>query len=226
MRIVLLGAPGSGKGTQAKRLVERFNVPHIATGDLLRAAVAAETPLGLQAKAIMEQGQLVSDTIVLGMIRERLSAEDAAAGYVLDGFPRTLAQAEALDTLLNETGQSLHGAVLINVSNEVLLKRLTGRLTCTNCGAIFNRYTQPPRAEGICDKCGGTLHHRSDDNEETIANRLQVYELQTKQPLVGFYEGQGQLHRVSGEGEIDAIFDALCDVVERMDPSSSAPTSA
>lgn len=204
MRIVLLGAPGSGKGTQAKLLMGRFGVPQISTGDLLRAAVAAQSPLGLKAKAAMDAGELVSDEIVLGMIRERLAEADAKAGFILDGFPRNGAQAAALDALLAELGQDIDRAVHIQVAFDELLKRLTGRRTCTQCGALYNVYFSPPRQVGVCDRCGGALMHRDDDNEQTISRRLRVYEEQT-QPLIDYYQAQGKLAVVSGSGEVTEI---------------------
>ena len=213
MRIVLLGAPGSGKGTQAKLIVEKYGIPQISTGDLLRAAVAAGTELGKRAKAAMDAGELVSDDIVLGMIRERLAEPDTEKGFILDGFPRNLAQAEALDALLDELGKPLQAAILIDVPFDSLLKRLTGRLTCEKCGAVYNIYTNPPKQEGVCDKCGGKLIHRADDNEETIRNRLQVYQEQTE-PLIDYYEKQGKLHRIDGEGDIQAIFQAVSAVLD------------
>jgi adenylate kinase len=208
MRIVLLGAPGSGKGTQAKRLVEKYGIPQISTGDLLRAAVAEGTPLGLKAKAAMDAGELVSDQLVLGMIRERLSKPDTQKGFILDGFPRNIAQAEALDQLLQEIQQPLQKAVHIKVSYESLMQRLTGRRTCESCGTLYNIYSSPPKQEGICDRCGGKLLHRADDNEETIAKRLKVYEEQT-QPLSSYYERQHKLAVIPGEGEIEDIFKHL-----------------
>lgn len=208
MRIVLLGAPGSGKGTQAKRMVEQLRIPQISTGDLLRAAVANGTELGLQAKAAMDAGQLVSDDIVLAMIRERLACPDAARGFILDGFPRNLAQAESLDRLLEGIGQPLDNVLLIDVDFESLLERLSGRLTCESCGAVFNRFTNPPRADGLCDVCGGNLRYRADDNEATISNRLRVYEVQTK-PLIAHYRSHGILHTIKGEGDIGDIFKAV-----------------
>lgn len=208
MRIVLLGAPGSGKGTQAIKLSEKYNIPQISTGDLLRAAVAAQTPLGRQAKAAMDAGQLVPNEIVLGMIRERLSRPDAINGFILDGFPRNLTQADELDKLLSELKQPLQAAVLINVDFDSLMERLAGRLSCESCGAVFNIYTNPPVLENQCDLCGAELHHRSDDNEETIANRLRVYEAQTM-PLIQYYRDQGIFEKVEGEGNIDDIFGHL-----------------
>jgi adenylate kinase len=215
MRIVLLGAPGSGKGTQAKLMVERYRIPQISTGDLLRAAVSTGTPLGQQAKAAMDSGQLVPDEIVLGMIRERLALPDADAGFILDGFPRNLSQAESLDRMLAEMGRPLDGVLLIDVDFDILMQRLSGRLTCESCGAVFNSYTKPPRHDGVCDMCGGNLHHRADDNEETISNRLRVYEAQTK-PLVGYYQSREALEVVEGEGEIPDIFESVVRSAERL----------
>ncbi|HPE59120.1 MAG: adenylate kinase [Thiothrix sp.] len=209
MRIVLLGAPGSGKGTQAQRLTGIYNIPQISTGDLLRAAVSAGTELGRRAKAAMEAGELVSDDIVLGMIRERLQQPDATNGFILDGFPRNLAQAESLDALLAELKQPLQAGLLIDVDNDILMKRLTGRLSCKDCAAVYNRYFSPPKKEGVCDNCGSTnLYHRADDNEETIGNRLKVYETSTA-PLIGYYESRGKLKRVNGVGSMEDISNAI-----------------
>lgn len=221
MRIVLLGAPGSGKGTQAKLLVEKYGIPQISTGDLLRAAVSGGTPLGLQAKAAMDAGQLVTDDIVLGIIRERLAKPDAKKGFILDGFPRNLTQAGALDRMLADIGQPLVVAVLMDVDFDALLQRLTGRRTCMNCGAVYNIYTNPPRLDDQCDRCGGQLHHRADDNEETIGNRLRVYEQQTR-PLVDYYRQQGKLEVVEAVGEIGTIFKRLVQTIEN---SSKAPAA-
>lgn len=205
MRIVLLGAPGSGKGTQAKNLVDKYKVPQISTGDLLRAAVAAGTPLGQRAKEAMDAGQLVSDEIVLGIIRERLAEPDAKNGFILDGFPRNIPQAEALDAMLQSVGMPLQAAILIDVDFDVLMQRLTGRRTCASCGQVYNIYTSPPQLDDRCDKCGGDLRHRADDNEETIGNRLRVYTAQTA-PLVEYFRSQGKLFTVEGVGDIEDIF--------------------
>lgn len=208
MRIVLLGAPGSGKGTQAQRLTGIYNIPQISTGDLLRAAVSAGTELGLKAKAAMDAGALVSDDIVLGMIRERLQQDDTKNGFILDGFPRNTAQAESLDALLAEVDQPIQCGLLIDVDFDVLLKRLTGRLSCKQCGAVFNRYFSAPKLDGVCDVCGGELYHRADDNEETIGNRLKVYEQNTA-PLIQYYAAQHKLRKVNGVGEMEAITQAI-----------------
>jgi adenylate kinase len=213
MRIVLLGAPGSGKGTQAKLLVEKYNIPQVSTGDLLREAVAAGTDLGKKAKAAMDAGQLVTDDIVLGIIQERLGQPDAKAGFILDGFPRNIPQAQALDAMLARSAQPIQLALLVDVDTEVLMKRITGRRTCGSCGAIYNIYFSPPKEPGKCDKCGGALQHRSDDNEATVRNRLTVYEQQTS-PLASYYRAQGKLRTVKGVGSVGDIFNNISDVIE------------
>ncbi len=221
MRIVLLGAPGSGKGTQAKLLTEQYRVPQISTGDLLRAAVKSETPLGLQAKAAMDAGRLVSDDLVLAMIRERLSQPDAHNGFILDGFPRNLAQAQTLDAMLDRMGQPLDAALLIDVDLDILMQRMTGRRTCESCGQTYNIYSSPSKLEDRCDKCGGNLRHRADDNEETIGNRLRVYEAQTS-PLIEYYRAQNRLRTVQGVGEITHIFAAIKQVVQEAQRATQA----
>lgn len=208
MRTVLLGAPGSGKGTQGVVLSKKYNIPQISTGDLLRAAVSAGSELGLKAKTAMDAGALVSDDIVIGLIRERLSEDDAQNGYILDGFPRNIAQAEALDSMLAELGQPLQGVVLLDVAFEDLLKRLTGRRTCKDCGAIYNVYYSPSTTEDVCDACSGPLFQRADDNEETIGNRLNVYQESTE-PLIGYYKEQGKLHALAGAGDVADITAAV-----------------
>ena len=208
MRIVLLGAPGSGKGTQAQKLITEYGIPQVSTGDLLRAAVSAGSELGKKAKSAMDAGQLVSDDIVLGMIKERLQEDDAQKGFILDGYPRNLTQAASLDALLAETNQPLQGALLIDVDFDVLMQRLTGRLSCKNCGAVFNRFTSPPQVENTCDKCQNELFHRADDNEEIIGKRLKTYEDETS-PLVNYFKDKGILLSVQGVGEIDDITKAV-----------------
>lgn len=210
MRIVLLGAPGSGKGTQAQRLTQLRGVPQVSSGDLLREAVARRTELGLKAKVAMDAGQLVSDELVLALIRERLSRPDAVRGFILDGFPRNIAQAQALSEMLGGLGQPIEAAVLMNVDTSILMKRLTGRRSCARCGRLFNIYTSPPSADTPC--VGGALEHdlrqRPDDNEDTIGNRLEVYAAQTR-PLIDHYRGLGLLRVVDAEGEVDAVFARL-----------------
>jgi adenylate kinase len=213
MRIVLLGAPGSGKGTQAKLLAEKYSIPHVSTGDLLRTAVASGSDLGRKAKPAIDVGQLVPDDVVLGVIQERLSKPDAKPGFVLDGFPRNIPQAQALDATLARLGQPLQLALLVDVDREVLTKRITGRRTCTQCGAIYNVYFSPSKPPGKCAKCGGTLTQRSDDNEETVRKRIAVYEEQTA-PLVSYYKAQGKLRTVRGVGGINDIFKNITDIVE------------
>ena len=213
MRIVLLGAPGSGKGTQAKLLVEKYKIPQISTGDLLRAAVAAGSELGKKAKSAMDAGQLVSDDVVLGMIQERLSKSDSKAGFILDGFPRNIPQAQALDAMLARVGQPLQLALLVDVDTEVLMKRITGRRTCGTCGAIYNIYYSIPKVAGKCDKCNGMLQHRSDDNEGTVRNRLKVYEEQTA-PLVSYFKAQGKLRTAKGVGGVNDIFKTVSDIID------------
>jgi adenylate kinase len=205
MRIVLLGAPGAGKGTQAKILIEKYGMPQISTGDLLRAAVAAGTPLGKEAKSYMDKGELVPDSVVLGMVEERLKQDDCKKGYILDGFPRNTAQAEALDKMLAALNMSLTAALSVDVPFEDLMKRLTGRRTCKSCGQMYNIYFKAPSKEGLCDKCGGALFQRDDDKEATIKKRLEVYSAQTE-PLIGYYKKKGILKSVTGTGNIDEIF--------------------
>lgn len=224
MRIVLLGAPGSGKGTQAKLLTDQYKVPQISTGDLLRAAVRSGTPLGLQAKAAMDAGRLVSDDLVLAMIRERMSQPDARNGFILDGFPRNLAQAQTLDAMLERMGQPLDLALLIDVDLDILMQRMTGRRTCESCGQTYNIYSSPSKLEDRCDKCGGNLRHRADDNEETIGNRLRVYEAQTS-PLIEYYRAHGRLRSVQGVGEIAHIFAAIRQVVQEVQREARAKAS-
>jgi len=201
MRIVLLGAPGSGKGTQSQLLVKAYGIPQISTGDLLREAVAKGTELGLRAKAAMNQGHLVDDATVLGMIRERLKLPDAAKGFILDGFPRNIAQAEALGTLLEELGTPLEAVVLMNLDLGVLFKRLTGRRICQDCGKVFNIYTSPPDGKH-------RVIQRPDDKEEVIGKRLDVYEAQTK-PLIKYYEAAGLLRVVDADADVDTVFKSI-----------------
>jgi len=212
MRIVMLGAPGSGKGTQAKTLEKEFGLPQVSTGDLLRQAVADETPLGLEAKAAMDAGDLVSDAIVLGMIKERIAAADAATGFVLDGYPRNRAQAEDLERVFAELGLSLDVAVLMDVATDTLMKRLTGRRTCSKTGKLLNIYFSPQSDIDECLAQGGELLQRKDDNEATIGNRLKVYEQQTA-PLIEYYSGRGLLRRIEAEGAVDAVYGRLVAVL-------------
>ncbi len=207
MRIVLLGAPGSGKGTQSQRLVASHGIPQISTGDLLREAVAKSTPLGRAAKAAMDAGKLVDDATVLGMIRERLAAADTAGGFILDGFPRNIAQAQALEGLLADLGRPLDAVVLLDLDLKVLFKRLTGRRTCRDCGRVFNVFTAPPGTPPHCERCDDmpNLTQRPDDQEDVIGKRLEVYEAQTK-PLVDHYRNAGLLRVVQADADTDTVF--------------------
>lgn len=212
MRLVLLGAPGAGKGTQAKILIEKYNIPQISTGDLLRAAVAAGSALGKEAKSFMDKGELVPDSVVLGMVQERLKQDDCKKGYILDGFPRNTKQAEELDKMLDALSMSLTAALSVDVPLEDLMKRLTGRRTCKACGQMFNVFFNAPKKEGVCDKCGGALFQRDDDKEETIKKRLDVYTAQTA-PLMDYYGNKGIVKSVSGTGSIDDIFKKVCEAL-------------
>lgn len=218
MRLVFLGAPGCGKGTQGQRLAARYKIPEISTGDLLRQAVEAGTALGKAAKAVMDAGKLVSDEIVLGVIRERMKLPDARKGFILDGFPRNLAQAEQLDEVFEELGQPIDLAVLIEVEVDSILQRLLGRRTCVSCGASYNIFYAPPRMDDSCDQCGGRLKRRSDDNEETIGNRLRIYETQTL-PVVERYQEQGRLRVVQGVGDIEDVFKAVSKAIDEVKPT-------
>jgi adenylate kinase len=206
MRSILLGAPGSGKGTQAKKLEADRNIPQVSTGDMLRAAVAAGTRFGLQAKAIMDAGNLVSDDIMLGIISERLAEPDASEGFILDGFPRTEQQALDLSDLLDQMGTPLDTAVLMDVDFDILMKRLTGRRTCSLTGKLLNIYFSPQEELDECTNAGGELEQREDDNEEVIRNRLDVYREQTE-PLVEFYRKRGKLKTVDADGTIDEVYE-------------------
>jgi adenylate kinase len=212
MNIILLGPPGAGKGTQAKMLVEKYQIPQISTGDILRAAVKEGSPLGKEAKACMDKGELVPDSVVIGIVEERIQQPDCTKGYMLDGFPRTVPQAEALDEMLQKLNSQIDHVVSIEVANEELVGRLTGRRTCRECGAGFHVMFDPPKEEGACDKCGGELYQRDDDNVETVTARLQVYESQTL-PLIDYYNKQGKIRPIDGVGEIKEIFGRVTQVL-------------
>ena len=208
LRVIFLGPPGAGKGTQAQALASEWGVPHVATGDMLREAVAAKTPLGLEAKRHMDSGGLVPDEVVIGLVGERLAQPDAKAGVVLDGFPRTVAQAEALDALFARKGLSLDRVVYFNVSRDELLRRLTGRRVCRACGRTYHLVSAPPKAADKCDACGGELYQRVDDSEATVATRLDVYQKQTS-PLLEYYRGRNLLAEVAGEGPVAGVAEAI-----------------
>jgi adenylate kinase len=208
VRLVFLGPPGAGKGTQARALAQEWGVPHVATGDMLRAAAAAGTPLGRQARAFMERGALVPDDVIVGLIAERLAEPDAKRGFVLDGFPRTIPQAEALDRLLAERDQGLDRVIYFDVPEDELLRRLTGRRSCPACQATYHVTANPPRRAGVCDRCGAELVQRPDDREDTVRTRLRVYADQTA-PLLDYYRRRGLLVTVTGAGSIEAVRDGV-----------------
>jgi adenylate kinase len=212
MRIVLLGAPGSGKGTQAKKLMADKHIPQVSTGDMLREAVATGTRFGLKAKAVMEAGNLVPDEVVLGIISERLTRPDAADGFILDGFPRTTQQALDLEELLDQMGTPLDAAVLMDVDFDILMKRLTGRRTCSLTGKLLNVYFSSPEELDACTSAGGELIQRDDDNEDTIRNRLDVYRENTE-PLIDFYKNRGKLKTIQADGEIDDVYARLLEAL-------------
>jgi len=209
MRIILLGPPGSGKGTQARMLVEKYTIPQISTGEILREAVRGATPLGTQAKSYMDRGDLVPDEVVIGIVKERLKESDCQNGYILDGFPRTLPQADALSHVLREMEGDIDLVIGVDVSEEELVQRISQRRTCQECGETFHLLFHPPKIEGRCDKCGGAIIQRDDEKEETVRNRLQVYAAQTA-PLLAYYEAQKKLKRVEGKGSIQEIFEKIC----------------
>ncbi|PNV85813.1 MAG: adenylate kinase [Desulfobacteraceae bacterium] len=212
MNVILLGPPGAGKGTQAKMLVEEYQIPQISTGDILRAAVKEGSPLGKEAKACMDKGELVPDSVVIGIVEERIQQPDCAKGYMLDGFPRTVPQAEALDGMLQNLSSQIDHVVSIEVASEELVGRLTGRRTCRDCGVGFHVMFDPPEQEGVCDKCGGELYQRDDDNVETVTSRLEVYESQTL-PLIDYYKAQGKIRPIDGVGDIKEIFARVTQVL-------------
>ena len=222
MRIVLLGAPGSGKGTQAKRLQADRGWPQVSTGDLLRDAISARTAMGLRAKSAMDAGELVADEVVLGIVKDRLGSDDAGGAYILDGFPRNLAQAEALDAVLAELGQTLDAAVLMDVPHELLMKRLTGRRTCSKTGKLLNIHFSPPEELKACIDAGGELLQRDDDLEETINNRMEVYRRQTE-PLIEYYRGRNLLSVVRADGYIDEVYAGLVDALAGAAPFGTDP---
>ncbi|TJY38848.1 adenylate kinase [Cohnella pontilimi] len=204
MNILFMGPPGAGKGTQAERIVEQFGIPHISTGDAFRLAMKQGTPLGVKAKEYVDQGLLVPDEVTNGIVRDRLAEPDCQRGFLLDGFPRTLAQAEALDQMLADMGRKIDHVINLKVDRGLLLARLTGRRICKSCGATYHVLFNPPKQEGVCDKCGGELYQRSDDTEEKVGTRLDEYTSKTA-PLLTYYGNKGLLREVDGEKDIDAV---------------------
>jgi len=217
MYLILLGPPGSGKGTQAERLCKQLNLPHVASGDLFRDHLKRETDLGKLARSYMDKGQLVPDDVTIAMVKERLSRSDCHGGTILDGFPRTRAQAEALDSILQELGQQLTSVLFMAVPDEVLIERLSGRRICRKCQAPYHILFSPPREVETCDLCGGELYQRDDDQPETIKARLDVYHKQTA-PLIKFYKGANLLHEVDGNIGIDQVTDSLLTIIRSLQP--------
>lgn len=214
LNLLIMGPPGAGKGTQAEMLVKELNITHISTGDMFRAAIKEGTEMGKKAKEYIDKGQLVPDEVVVGMVKDRLSQPDCKNGFLLDGFPRTVAQAEALDATLKEMGIKLDGVINIEVPREKLVARLTGRRVCKSCGSSYHVVFNPPQKEGVCDNCGGELYQRSDDNEETVSNRLDVYEKQT-QPLIEYYQKRGLLININGDQEINKVLQDILAAVRK-----------
>lgn len=212
MKIVLLGPPGAGKGTQAKSISNRYSIPHISTGDIFRKNISENTPLGIEAKSYMDNGQLVPDEVTINMVKDRLQQDDCKNGYLLDGFPRTVHQAEALDNFLTEREESIDTALLIEVPKEFILERMTGRRVCPSCGASYHIKFNPPANDGKCDLCGSDVIQRKDDTEETVKERLDVYENQT-QPLIDFYKNKKQLSVVDGTQAINEVFESVCKIL-------------
>lgn len=215
LNIILMGPPGAGKGTQAKKIIATYHIPHISTGDMFREAIAAKTPAGVLAQGYIEKGLLVPDDVTIDLVKERLAKDDCAKGFLLDGFPRTIPQAEALEKLTKEINRPISAVVNITADKEVLVKRITGRRVCKECGAPFHIETLKPKVEGVCDYCGGELMQRKDDTLESLAVRLEAYENQTL-PLVKFYEDKKLLHNIDGLIGLENVFKTVCDIFEEI----------
>ena len=205
MYILLMGPPGAGKGTQAEKLIREYGIPQLSTGDMFRAAVKSGTALGKEAKSYMDKGALVPDSVTVGIVKERLAQDDCKKGWILDGFPRTTAQASALDAILHDLGIQLTAVLDFNVNRDDLVKRVSGRLVCRQCGASFHKEFRPPKQEGVCDNCGGELYQRADDNEVTVRERLAVYDTSTK-PLIDYYKVSGRYYEINGDQSMDKVF--------------------
>ncbi len=215
MNLVLLGLPGAGKGTQAEQIVDKYHIPHISTGDMFRQAITDGTPLGKKAKAYLDEGALVPDEVTIGIVRERLAASDCKEGFLLDGFPRTIPQANALEEILADLGRPINFCLNIEVEKQKLMKRLTGRRICKSCGSTYHLIFNPSKKENVCDRCGGELYQRADDNEETVLNRLEVNISQSK-PLISFYEEKGTLRTINGDQAIATVFEDVVRVLEQI----------
>lgn len=213
MNLILLGPPGAGKGTQAELIIERYNIPHISTGDIFRAAIKEGTPLGVKAKSYLDSGQLVPDEIVIGIVQERLKQNDCKNGFLLDGFPRTIVQAEALEGFLKGLNRKISAVINIEVDFEILMTRITGRRVCRNCGAVYHILSKREKSTGICDHCSGEIYQRNDDLPETVKNRLQVYQNQTE-PLINYYREKSLLESFDGQESIGALFQKICLALE------------
>lgn len=214
MYILLMGPPGAGKGTQAERLISEYGIPQISTGDMFRAAVKAGTALGREAKSYMDKGALVPDNVTVGIVKERLSEEDCRKGWILDGFPRTTAQAAALDAMLHDMGITLTAVLNISADKDDLVKRISGRYVCRSCGASFHSEFRPPRVKGVCDTCGGELYQRDDDKADTVSQRLAVYETSTK-PLIDYYRASGVLYDIDGNQSMEDVYSQIQAVLKK-----------
>lgn len=214
MNLILMGLPGAGKGTQAERIIDTYGIPHISTGDMFRAAMKNETALGLEAKSYMDKGALVPDSVTNGIVKERLAEPDTEKGFLLDGFPRTLEQAKALDEMLIDLNKKVDAVIDIHVDEEVLIERLAGRFMCRNCGATYHKIFNPPTVEGTCDRCGGhEFYQREDDKPETVKNRLAV-NIESSAPILEYYDQRGLLHPIDGDRDIDAVFAEVKTIID------------
>lgn len=215
MNLILMGLPGAGKGTQAERIVDVYEIPHISTGDMFREAMKNETPLGKEAKSYIDKGELVPDSVTNGIVKERLSQADTEKGFLLDGFPRTLAQAEELDTILEELGKKVDDVLNIHVAEDVLVDRLAGRIICRSCGATYHKTNNPPKVEDTCDRCGShDFYQREDDKPETVKNRLEV-NIKNSEPILAYYQDKGVLHTIDGDRDIDAVFEDVKSIIDK-----------
>lgn len=211
--LIITGLPGAGKGTQAERIIEKYGIPHISTGDMFRSAINNETQLGLEAKSFMDKGELVPNEVTNGIVKERLQEEDTKNGFLLDGFPRTMDQANALDQIMTDLDRTIDAVINIDVNPEVLMSRLTGRIICRNCGATYHKVNHPPKVEGVCDKCGSTdLYQREDDKPETVENRIRINQEQSA-PILEYYSKKGLLHTVDGEIGIENVFSEVQNII-------------